>query len=105
MISILKGIYYFLLIFRKLQKNAFKIYLLDPLRFFSAPGLEWKAALKKAEVKLELLTGIEMLLMVEKDIRGGISDPIYRYAKANNKYMKDDDKNKESSLSYILVCK
>ena len=38
-----------------------------------------------------------MLLMVEKGIRGGIGHSIYRYAKANNKYMKDYDKNKESS--------
>ena len=38
-----------------------------------------------------------MLLMVEKDITGGICHSIYRYAKANNKYMKDYDKNKESS--------
>ena len=38
-----------------------------------------------------------MLLMVEKGIRGGICHSIYRYAKANNKYMKDYDKNKESS--------
>ena len=38
-----------------------------------------------------------MLLIVEKGIRGGICNTIYRYAKANNKYMKDYDKNKESS--------
>ena len=38
-----------------------------------------------------------MLLMVEKWIRGGICNTIHRYAKANNKYMKDYDKNKESS--------
>ena len=36
-----------------------------------------------------------MLLIVEKRIRGGICNTIYRYAKANNKYMKDYDKNKE----------
>ena len=42
-----------------------------------------------------------MLLIVEKRIRGGICNAIYRYAKANNKYMKDYDKNKESSyLNY-----
>ena len=40
-----------------------------------------------------------MLLMVEKGIQGGICDSIYRYAKANNKYMEDHDKNKE--LSYL----
>ena len=38
-----------------------------------------------------------MLLMVEKGIRGGICHSIYRYAKTNNKYMKDYGKNKESS--------
>ena len=38
-----------------------------------------------------------MLLMVEKGITGGICHAIHRYAKANNKYMKDYDKNKESS--------
>ena len=45
-----------------------------------------------------------MLIIVEKGIRGGICNTIYRYAKANNKYMKDYDKNKESSyLDYLNV--
>ena len=72
-----------------------KIYHLDLVKFISAPGLAWQAALKKAEVKLELLTDIDMLLMVEKNLRGGICHAIYQYTKANNKYMKDYDKNKE----------
>ena len=46
----------------------------------SAPGLAWQACLKKTGVKLELLTGIDMLLMVEKGIRGGIRQAIHRYA-------------------------
>ena len=53
--------------------------------------------LKKPEVKVELLTVIDMLLMVEKGIRGGICRAKYQCAKANNKSMKDYDKNKESS--------
>ena len=53
------------------------------------------SSLKK--VKLDLLTDTDMLLMVEKEIRGGICHAIHRYEKANNKYMKDYDKNKESS--------
>ena len=61
-----------------------KIYHLDPAKFFSAPGLAWQAALKKTEVKLELLTDIDMLLMVEKGIRGGICYTIHWDAKANN---------------------
>ena len=40
--------------------------------------------------------------MVEKGIRGGICHAIHRYSKANNKYMKNYDKNKESSyLTYL----
>ena len=46
-----------------------------------------------------MLTDVDMLLMVEKGIRCGICHAIYRYAKPNNKHMKNYDKNKE--LSYI----
>ena len=52
---------------------------------------------KKTEVKLELLTDIDMLLTVERGIRGGISDTINRYAKTYHKCMKEHHKNKESS--------
>ena len=79
-------------------------YELDPAHFISARGLAMQAALKKTIVKLDLLTAMNMLFMVEKDIRGGICHSIYRYAKANNKYMNDYDKNKESScLQYLDV--
>ena len=57
---------------------------------------------KKANIKLELLTDYDMLLMVEEGIRGGICHSIHRYAKANNKYMKNYDKNKESSYIQYL---
>ena len=53
--------------------------------------------LKKAEIKLELLTDIDMLLMVEKRIRGGICHSTHRHAKANNEYMKNYGKNEKSS--------
>ena len=79
------------------RNMCINIYKLDPAKFLSAPGLAWQAALKKTKVKLDLLPDIDMLLMVEKGIRGGICHSIYQYAKANNKYMKDYDKNKESS--------
>ena len=61
---------------------------IDPAHLLSAPGLAQQACLKKIGVKLELLTDIDMLPMVEKGIRGGICHGICRYSKANNKYMK-----------------
>ena len=84
-------------VFENFRNMCLEIYELDPAKFLSAPGLAWQAALKKTKVKLDLLTDIDMLLMVEKGIRGGICHSIYRYAKANNKYMKNYDKNKKSS--------
>ena len=54
-----------------------EIYELDPAKFVSAPGLTWQGALKKAKVKLNLLTNIDILLMVEKGIGGGICYSIY----------------------------
>ena len=53
------------------------IYKLDSAKFLSAPGLAWQAALKKTKVKLDLLTDMDKLLMVEKSIRGGICHSIY----------------------------
>ena len=85
------------MVLKILEKMCLAIYDSDPVNFVSAPGLAWQAALKKKKVKLELLTDIDMLLMVEKGIRGGICTAVHWYAKANNKYMKDYDKNKESS--------
>ena len=84
-------------VFENFRNMCLKIYELDPGKFLLTPGLAWQAALKKTKLKLDLLTNIDMLLMVEKGIRGGICNSIYRYAKASNKYMKDYDKNKESS--------
>ena len=73
-----------------------EIYELDLARFLTAPDLAWQEALKKkTKLKLNLLTDIDMLLIVEKYFRGSIGDAIHIYAKVNNKYMKDYDKNKE----------
>ena len=66
----------------------------------SAAGLTWQACFKKKVVELELLANIDMLLMIEKGIRGRICHTIHRYAKANNKYMKNYDKN--IILSYLM---
>ena len=89
-------------VFENLIDTCVEIYELDPAHFLSAPGLAWQACLKKTKVELELLTDIDMLLMVEKGIRGKICRAIHTYAKVNNKYMKNYDKDITSSyLAYL----
>ena len=63
-------------VFETFQNKCIEIYELDPTCLLSVPWLAWQAYFKKAEVELELLTHIDMLLMVEKGIRGGISHAI-----------------------------
>ena len=82
-------------VFENFRNMCLEIYELVYMSL--VPGLAWQAPLKKTKVKLDLLTDIDMLLMVEKRIKRGICHSVYWYAKANNKYMKDFDKNKESS--------
>ena len=65
-------------------------------------GLAWKACLKKTQIKLELLTDVNLLLMVEKGINGGICHAIHRYPDTNNKCMRNYNKNKESSYLMYL---
>ena len=59
-------------VFQNFRDKCIEIYGLDPAHFLSAPGSAWQAYLKKTGVKLELLTDIDMPLMVEERIRGGI---------------------------------
>ena len=84
-------------VFNNFRDMRIKEYELDPAHFLSLPGLAWQACLKKTNIELELLADYDMLLMVEEGIRGGICHSIHRYAKANNKYMKNYN-NKEESL-------
>ena len=89
-------------VFENFRNMCLKIYELDPVYFVSAPGLAWQACLKMTIVKLELLTDYDMILMTENSIKGGICQATYRYAKANDKYMKNYDKNIESSFIEYL---
>ena len=110
-------------VFETFRDTCLKHYNLDPAHFYTVPGLAWQALLKTAaeycehgkkrkdcklylyEFRLELLTDIDMLLMLEKGIRGGITQAVKRYAKANNKYMNDLYKHDEESiyLQYLDV--
>ena len=59
-------------VFEIFRNMCLKIWELDPVKVFSAPGLAWQATLKKNKVKLGLLTRTDMILMVGKLIRGGL---------------------------------
>ena len=89
-------------VFENFRNKYIEIYEIHAAHLLFAPGLALHACLKKTGMKLELLTDVDMLLMVEKGIRGGICHAIHRYAKANNKYMKNYDKSKESSYIQYL---
>ena len=88
--------------FENFRDMCLKEYELDPAHFLSLPGLAWQACLKKTNIELELLTDYDMLLMVEEGIRGGICHSIHRYAKANNKYMKNYNNHEEPSYIQYL---
>ena len=89
-------------VFENFRDMCIKEYELDPAHFLSLPGLAFQACLKKTNIELELLTDYDMLLMVEEGIRGGICHAIHRYAKANNKYMKNYNNNEETSYIQYL---
>ena len=89
-------------VFENFRDVCLKNYGLDPVYYYTAPGLAWDACLKMTGVNLELLTDVDMLLMIEKGIRGGISIISNRYGEANNKYMKDYDKTKLSKFLMYL---
>ena len=76
---------------------------LDLAHYYTAPGLAWDAVLKVNKVELELLSDMDMLLMAEKGITGGISMVSNRYGKVNNKYMGKSFKDREPSkyITYL----
>ena len=76
-------------VFENFRNMCLEIYEPDPVYFVSAPGLAWQVCLKKTEAKLEFIKDYDMLLMIEKGIRGGVCQATHRHAKANNKYMEN----------------
>ena len=89
-------------VFENFRDICLKNYGLDPVYYFTAPGLAWDACLKMTDIQLELLSDPDMLLMIEKGIRGGISMISNRYGEANNKYMKGFNRNKVKKFLMYL---
>ena len=85
-------------VFEKFVDVCLEYYNLDPCHYFSSPGLAWDAMLKMTAVKLKLIDDIDMHLFIEKGMRGGISYIAKRYCKANNKFVKGYDENKDSTF-------
>ena len=76
-------------VFENFRKTCLQYYKFDPYHYFTSPGLSWDAMLKMTNIKLELMTNVDMFQFIEKGMRGGVSYIANRYGKANNKYMKD----------------
>ena len=87
-------------VFESFRKTCLEYYKLDPCHYFTSPGLSWDAMLKMTNIKLELMTDIDMFQFIEKGMRGGISYISNRFGKANNKYMKEYDEKAPSK--YIM---
>lgn len=90
-------------VFEQFRMSCLMEYKLDPAWYYTLPGFTWDCMLKHTQVKLELMKDIDMLLFVEKGIRGGISQCSGRYSKANNKYMKEEF-NPEEDEKYLFYC-
>ena len=78
-------------VFEKTISTCLNNYALDPCHYFSSSELNWETIFKMIEIKLELISDIDMYLFIEKKMREGISSITKRYSKANNKYMQSND--------------
>lgn len=90
-------------IFENFRNTCHSIYKMDPAHYVTAPGLSYDAMLKYTGVEIELFTDIEMLLFIERGIRGGISQCSKRYVKANNEYMDDVYKPDEETSCIMYL--
>ena len=89
-------------VFENFRKVCQEKYRLDPAHYYTSPGLSWDALLKKTGVELELLTDLDMHLMVERGMRGGISMASKRHAKANNPQVEGYDPTQPTNyITYL----
>ena len=88
-------------VFENFRKTCMQYYKLDPCHYFTSTGLSWDAMLKMTNIKLELMTDIDMFQFVDKGMRSGVSYITNRYGNANNKYMKEYD---EKAPSKYIMC-
>lgn len=83
-------------VMEEFRQTCIVAYGLDPLHCYTSPGLAWQAMLKETKCKLQLLTDVDMILMCESGIRGGLTQCVTKYVKANNKHLPNFNSNEES---------
>lgn len=89
-------------VFEDFRETLYNLFKLDPAHYVTLPGFSFDAMLRFTKVEIELLTDVDMLMFVERALRGGITQCTMRHAKANNQYLDDFDASKEKSfLLYI----
>ena len=89
-------------VFENFRKTCMQYYKLDPCHYFTSLGLSWDAMLKMTNIKLELMTDIDMFQFIEKGMHGRVSYIANRYENANNKYMKEcDEKAPSKYIRYL----
>lgn len=91
-------------IFEKFRITSLRYYKLDPAYYITLPSLSWDAMLFHTNVKLELISDIDIYHMLERGIRGGLAQCSVRHAEASNKYLPNYDKSKQSSFLVYLDC-
>ncbi|KAJ8949419.1 hypothetical protein NQ318_007519 [Aromia moschata] len=89
-------------VFQNFRKICFENYKLDPTQYFTAPGLAWDAMLKLTNVELELLTDIDMVHLLKRGVRGGISQCSERKHIANNIFLPNYNADEPSSFIMYL---
>ena len=90
-------------VFENFRKTCLQYYKLDPCHYFRSPDLSWDAMLKMTNIKLELMTDVDIFQFIEKGMRGGVSYIANLYGKANNKYIKSTMRRRPQSISCILT--
>ena len=91
-------------VFQNFRTMSLQNYGLDPLHYYTSPGLSWDSCLKMTGIRLELITDMEQMLFIEKGLRGGTSTITQRHAVANNPLVPNYDPSKESNYIIYLDC-
>ena len=90
-------------VFESFRKTCLRYYKLDPCHYFTSLGLSWDAMLKTTNIKLELMTDVDMFQFIEKGMRGGISYIANRMERPTTSTWKNMMRSLLQSISCILM--